>query len=85
MRKDVIEGVLDMYGYEEEILEKDRGPMARNLVMKSLRSKRVTPWSVAEKATLQRVVNALEGGNYTKDEVIDIAMTCVYDMRMMRI
>lgn len=81
MRRDVVDGVLDMYGYEEEILESDRGEKARYLVMKSLRTKRFTPWSVAEKGMLQRVVNTLAGGNYAKDEALDIALTCVYDMR----
>jgi hypothetical protein len=79
MRKDVIAGILELYGYEEEILEADRAEKARYLVMKSLRSKRFTPWSISEKAMLQRVVNTLEGGGHTKDEVLDIAVTCVYD------
>jgi hypothetical protein len=80
MRKDVVDGVLDMYGYEDEILETDKPEKARYLVMKSLRSKRFTPWSVAEKGMLQKIKSAIEGGNHTKDEVLDIALTCVYDM-----
>lgn len=80
MRRGVVDGVLGMYGYEEEILESDRADKARYLVIKSLRSKRFTPWSVAEKAMLQKVVNILEEGGHTKDEVHDIALTCVYDM-----
>lgn len=83
MRKDVINGVLDMYGYEEEILEHEEAAKARYLVMKSLRNKRFTPWSIAEKGMLQRVVNTLQGGANTKDEILDIAVTCVYDAHVL--
>ena len=83
MRKDVINGVLDMYGYEEEILEHEEAVKARYLVMKSLRNKRFTPWSITGKGMLQRVVNTLEGGAHTKDEVLDIAITCVYDAHVL--
>lgn len=84
MRKDVIDGVLDMHGYEDGILNRDAAGKARYLVMESLRSKRFTPWSIAEKEMLQRIVNTLQGGNHTKDEVLDIALTCVYDMHVHR-
>lgn len=83
MRKDVVEGVLKLYDYEEEISEADRSEKARNLVMQSLRTKRFTPWSVAEKNMLYKVVDTLEGGSYTKHEMYDIALTCVYDMRFL--
>ena len=79
MRKDVIDGVLDMYGYEDGILSRDRAGKARYLVMKSLSSKRFTPWSISEKGMLQKIKAAIEDGNHTKDEVLDIALTCVYD------
>ena len=44
MRKDVIDGVLDMYGYEEEILDHNKAAKVRYLVMKSLRNKKFSPW-----------------------------------------
>jgi hypothetical protein len=89
MREDVIYGVLDMYGYKDrsskdkETLERNNTKKARYLVMKSLRNKKVSPWNEAETVMLQRVVKTLEGENHTKDEVLDIAITCVYDAHVL--
>jgi len=79
MRKDVVAGVFRLYDYEEEVLDNDKPEKVRWLVTKSLRSKKFSPWMVAEKAMLQRVVNTLEGGAHTNDEALDTAITCVYD------
>lgn len=70
-------------GYEEEILEHDKAEKARYLVMRSLWNKKVSPWNEAEKAMLHRVANTLQGGGHTEGEILDIALTCVYDMHVL--
>ena len=83
MRQDVIAGVLKIYDSEEMGKVESLGKV-RGLVQKSLKEKEVSPWTVKEKEMLLRIVKTLQEGSYTKEEALDTAITCVYDMHVLR-
>ena len=96
MRKDVIDGVLQVYDLVEPTDKKERLVRVNKLVQKTLNGKVISEWSESEKLMLNRIVDKLELNKsfpgegeeevyyYTPKERLGIAMTCVYDMRKSR-
>jgi len=80
MREDIISGILELYGYKDAISENDALVKVRDFMRGVLSRKGSSPWLKSEKVILEEILKTLQGGSYTEEEALDVAITCVYDV-----